>query len=158
MAKRRKSRSWRDKLEDPKDLPKVIEIPEKMKKKLGEGTMVIPTPKEVDEIMRSVPRGKLITINRIREKLAKKHDTTTSCPITTGIFAWIAAHAAKEAEESVEKDVTPYWRTLKAGGVINEKYPGGVEEIKKLLEKEGFEVIKKGKRYIVKDYERFMVD
>jgi hypothetical protein len=158
MAKRRKSRSWRDKLEDPKDLPKVIEIPEKMKKKLGEGTMVIPTPKEVDEIMRSVPRGKLITINRIREKLAKKHDTTTSCPITTGIFAWIAAHAAKEAEESGEKDVTPYWRTLKAGGVINEKYPGGVEEIKKLLEKEGFEVIKKGKRYIVKDYERFMVD
>jgi hypothetical protein len=45
------------------------------------------------------------------------------CPITTGIFAWVAANAAEEQKQKGEKDITPYWRTLKNDGVINEKYP-----------------------------------
>jgi hypothetical protein len=71
MAKLRKS--WREKLLDSKDLPKVVEINEKMSQRWGTGTCAIPAPVEVDEIMRQVPEGKLITINQIREKLAKKH-------------------------------------------------------------------------------------
>jgi len=96
-----------------------------------------PRPMEVDEIMKRVPEGKLITINKIRAALAKKHKATIGCPITTGIFAWISAHAAEEQRQEGEKDITPYWRTLKTGGVINPKYPGGVERQKKLLEKRG---------------------
>ena len=69
-------RSWRDKLMDSKDMPKVVEVNEKMSKKWGTGTCVIPAPIEVDEIMRSVPEGKLITINIIRERLAKKHNAS----------------------------------------------------------------------------------
>ncbi len=65
--------SWREKLLDSKDMPKVVEVNEKMSRKWGTGTCVIPAPIEVDEIMRSVPEGKLITINIIRERLAKKH-------------------------------------------------------------------------------------
>ncbi len=151
-------KSWREKLEDSKDLPKVVDISEKMSKKWGEGTVVIPAPREVDEIMKSVPEGKLITINQIREKLARKHNATIGCPITTGIFAWIAAHAAEEEVKEGKKNITPYWRTLKAGGVINEKYPGGIDAQKKLLEKEGHEVVKKGKKYVVKDFEKFLVE
>ena len=64
--------SWREKLLDSKDLPKVIEANDKMRQ-WGTGTCVIPAPLEVDEIMRQVPRGRLITINQIREMLAKKH-------------------------------------------------------------------------------------
>ena len=86
--------------------------------------MVIPAPIEVDEIMRKVPAGKLTTINEIRAALAKKHKATIGCPMTTGIFAWVAAHAAEEREQSGEKDITPHWRPLKTGGVLNEKYPG----------------------------------
>ncbi|MBO8181638.1 MAG: MGMT family protein [Archaeoglobus sp.] len=156
--RKRKTKSWREKLEDSKDLPKVVEISEKMRKRWGEGTVVIPAPKEVDEIMRKVPEGKLITINQIREKLARKHSATIGCPITTGIFAWIAAHAAEEEVKEGKKDITPYWRTLKAGGVINEKYPGGIEAQIKLLEKEGHEIVKKGKKYVVKDFEKFLVE
>jgi alkylated DNA nucleotide flippase Atl1 len=157
-SKKRSKKSWKEKLEDGKDLPKVVEITEKMSKRWGEGTVVIPAPKEVDEIMREVPRGRLITINQIRERLAKKHNATIGCPITTGIFAWIAAHAAEEEAKEGKKNITPYWRTLKAGGVINEKYPGGIEAQIKLLEKEGHEIIKKGKRYVVKDFEKFLVE
>jgi alkylated DNA nucleotide flippase Atl1 len=109
---------------------------------------------EVNEIMRKVPEGKLITINEIRAALAKKHKATIGCPITTGIFAWIAANAAEEQRQKGEKDTTPYWRTLKTSGVINEKYPGGVEGQKKLLEKEGHKVVQKGKQYVVVGYEK----
>jgi hypothetical protein len=69
-------KSWQEKLHDSKDLPKVIKVTEKMSKRWGEGTCVIPAPIEVDEIMRKVPEGKLITVNDIREKLARKHKAT----------------------------------------------------------------------------------
>jgi len=149
-----KRKSWSEKLQDSKGLPKVQEITDKMSKRWGTGTVAIPAPMEVDEIMRKVSEGKLTTINEIRAALARKHRATIGCPITTGIFAWIAANAAEEEREKGEKDITPYWRTLKTGGVINEKYPGGVEAQKKLLEKEGHKVVQKGKKCIVVDYEK----
>lgn len=145
-------KTWREKLEDSKDLPKVVPIEGKMVKMWGEGTVVIPAPLEVDELMRKVPEGRLVTVNQIRLALAKKHGATTGCPMCTGIFASIAARAAAEAAEAGEKDITPYWRTLKESGVINEKYPGGVEGQKELLEKEGHAVVRKGKKLVVVDF------
>jgi alkylated DNA nucleotide flippase Atl1 len=152
-----KRKSWSEKLNDSKGLPKVEKITGKMSKRWGTGTVVIPAPLEVDEIMRKVPEGKLVTINEIRAALARKHDATIGCPITTGIFAWVAANASEEQKQRGEKNVTPYWRTLKTGGVINEKYPGGVEEQKKLLEKEGHRTVQKGNRCMVVDYEKSLV-
>ena len=155
--KSRPRKSWQEKLADSKGLPKVEKITPKMSKKWGTGTVVIPAPKEVDEIMKKVPQGKLITINQIRAILAKRHGASIGCPMTTGIFAWIAAHAAEEAAREGKKNITPYWRTLKVGGVINEKYPGGIEAQKKLLENEGHKVMQKGKKYIVADFEKHLV-
>lgn len=74
MAKLRKS--WREKLHDSRDMPKVVEVTPEMSQRWGTGTVVIPAPLEVDEIMRHVPEGRLITINQIREKLAKKHQAS----------------------------------------------------------------------------------
>ena len=74
MAKLRKT--WREKLEDSKDLPRVVEITGKMSTRWGTGSVCIPAPMEVDEIMKQVPRGKVITINQIREVVAKKHGAT----------------------------------------------------------------------------------
>ena len=148
-------KSWREKLDDSKDLPKVERIPERMKARWGSGTIVIPAPKEVDGLMRLVPRRKLTTINEIRSALATKHGATLACPITTGIFSWIAANAAEEEVAAKPKArVTPYWRTLKTGGILNEKYPGGVERQKERLEAEGHKVIKKGRNHIVSDHEK----
>src|SRR4030043_176959 len=98
-----KKTSWREKLADSKDLPRVEKIDEKRSKKWGTGTYVIPAPIEVDAIMKKVPKGKLITINEIRERIAKKHHATIGCPITTGIFAWISAYAAEEAKAQGKK-------------------------------------------------------
>jgi len=104
-----------EKLHDNKGLPKVETITEKMSKRWGTGTVVIPAPTEVEALMQKVPKDKLVTINELRESLAKKHQATISCPITTGIFAWVAAYAAEERRRDGSQDITPYWRTLKTG-------------------------------------------
>jgi hypothetical protein len=147
-----KKKTWREKLADAKELPKVVKITGKMSKRWGKGTVVIPAPAEVDAIMKNVPAGRLITIDGIRERIARKHGATIACPITTGIFAWIAAHAAAEAAQEGAADITPYWRTLKANGELNPKYPGGVAGLQKLLEAEGQTVVTRGKRVFVADY------
>jgi len=152
-----KRKTWREKLADDKDLPKVVKITGRMTKRWGKGTVAIPAPREVDAIMRKVPEGKLITINEIRQRVAKKHKATHGCPITTGIFAWIAAHAAEEAAAEGQSDITPYWRTLKTGGELNPKYPGGISRLKSLLESEGHKVVAKGKKHVVSDYEKCLV-
>ncbi len=149
-----KRSSWQEKLDQSKDLPKVVPIGPTMSKQWGEGTVVVPTPREVDGIMKAVPEGKLITIQEIRAVLAKRHGATIGCPLTIGIFAWIAAHAAQEELDAKHRDVTPYWRTLKAGGFLNEKYPGGVSAHKEKLEAEGHSVVARGTRFAVADYER----
>jgi len=155
MAQRK---TWREKLADNKDLPKVCRITGKMSKRWGTGTVVIAAPAEVDAIMQRVPKGKLITINEIRQTLAKRHKATIACPITTGIFAWIAAHAADEAATAGKKKITPYWRTLKSGGELNPKYPVWIAGLRKKLATEGHKVVAKGKRFLVADYERCLVN
>jgi len=153
-------KSWREKLADSKDLPKVAEITDKMSKRWGTGTVVIPAPREVDEIMAKVPEGKVITINQIRSVLAQRHGATIGCPITTGIFAQIAARAAEEAAAEGRKDITPYWRTLKSKGELNEKYPGGVEAQAAHLREEGHTIEPgKGKKPPkVKGFEKALVN
>jgi hypothetical protein len=153
-----KKKSWVEKLNDSKGLPRVVVITDKMSKRGGTGTVAIPAPLEVDGLMRRVPKGKLTTINEIREAVAKKHNATIGCPITTGIFAWVSANAAEELKQAGKTDITPYWRTLKVGGILNPKYPGGVEGQKKLLEKEGHKVVQKGKNCVVVDYGKALAE
>lgn len=159
MSSKAKRKSWQEKLANSQGLPKVEEITDKMSKRWGTGTVVIPAPLEVDSIMRKVPKGKLITINQIRSILAREHCASIGCPITTGIFAWVAAHAAEEAAAEGKKDITPYWRTLKSEGELNEKYPGGIEAQAKHLREEGHTIEPgKGKKPPkVKDFEKHLV-
>jgi hypothetical protein len=149
-----KKKSWREKLADSKGLPKTGRIEGRMTTRWGTGTMVIPAPLEVDDLMRRVPKGKLVTINELRSALAKKHGVDIACPITTGIFSWIAAHAADEAACQGAKKITPYWRTLKTGGELNPKYPGGVAGLTRRLRSEGHKVVQRGKRTLVVDFDK----
>jgi hypothetical protein len=151
----KRKKSWREKLADNKGLPKVSEVTGKLSKRWGEGTMVIPAPLEVDALMKQVPKGRVVTINELRAALAAKHKVNFACPLTTGIFSWIAAHAADEAETAgTARRVTPYWRTLKAGGELNPKYPGGIAGLTKRLRAEGHKLTHKGKRVHVAGYEK----
>ncbi len=104
--------------------------------------------------MKKVPRGKVTTINEIRAALAKEHGAEIACPITTGIFASIAAHVAEEDKAKRKRGATPYWRTLKAGGEINPKYPGGVEAQKRAPPGRGAYRRGRGQKTVVKEWDK----
>ena len=149
-----KKKTWNEKLHDAKGLPKVGPNGGKMYNQWGDGTHVVPAPLEVDELMRKVKSGRVTTMDELRAALAKKHDVDVACPMTTGIFAWIAAHAADEAEQNGRKRITPYWRTLKSGSELNPKFPGGIDNLRRRLEAEGHTVLPRGKRFFVVDVEK----
>jgi len=155
---RSRKTSWNEKLRADKGLPKLEAMPEKWRERYGDGPMLIPSPMEVDHLMRWVPEGKLTTIEHIRLSLAHRHGASVACPMTTGIFAWIAAHAAHESALEGRRDVTPYWRTLKRGGELNPKYPGGIESVMDHLQQEGHHVEQRGKRFWVTTLESNLFD
>jgi len=145
--------SWREKLEKPQE-PKLVKVPPKMTR-FGKGMMLIPTPLLVDGVVRRVPKGKLITVGRIREKLSRDHKANVTCPLTTGIFLRIVAEAAEEDRAQGVKRVSPYWRVVRDDGGLNPKFPGGVTQQARYLRTEGFVVVRNGsKPPVVKDFER----
>jgi alkylated DNA nucleotide flippase Atl1 len=88
--------------------------------------------------MRQVEKGKLVTVDQIRGRLAKDCRADLTCPLTTGIFMRIAAEAAEEDLREGKTDITPYWRVVKASGSLNDKFPGGVAAQAAHLRKEGY--------------------
>ena len=145
-------------LNDSKDMPKIqIITDEKSILKYGGDRMYFAPPMDYDRVMRLVPFGKLLTVGAIREYFARQSGADFTEPITAGIFVSIAAWASFQRTDRR----TPYWRTLKADGELNVKFPGGIEAQKELLEKEGHTVIQKGRtniRYYVRDYEKALFE
>ncbi len=122
------------------------------------GTMVIPPAPEYEELMKTIPAGKVTTQEDIRAYFAKKYHADFTCPLVTGIFVNLVARAAdEELTQGTKKidEITPYWRTLRAKGELNPKYPGGVEAHASKLKAEGFEIEnnKKGEPRKVQGYE-----
>ncbi|MCL1827909.1 MAG: MGMT family protein [Oscillospiraceae bacterium] len=140
------------KLHDSKDMPRIETLTDpKAVARYGGPRMLIAPPLDYDALMKRIPRGKVITTDRLREYLAKTNNADFTCPLTCGIFVNIVAHADFERGGA---DETPWWRTLKKDGELNEKYPEGIDGQKLRLEAEGHEVIQKGKRYFLKDCEK----
>lgn len=157
-------KTWQEKLKDKPSFPKVLKLEKgfpcynavhKMGAEVGDDVVLV-NPSEVVNIMKQVPGGKLITIVEICKKIAKQHGVPACCTLTTGIFIMTAANAAEEASKDGKSLDIPYWRTLKTDGFLNAKYPGGQEAHKKLLEKENFRVIARGKKYQVDEYEKYL--
>ncbi len=150
----RGKKTWRQKLAAAKAKPG---LPKKWYCQKTRQHMVVPSPDEVERIVRRVRRGKLITMAQIGDLLRQKHAVDLACSMTTGIFAWLIAHAADEAARDGRKVVPPWWRVLKAGGELNPKYPGQGATQRARLREEGHRVVRKGKKLVVADYERALV-
>lgn len=145
-------------MNDNRDMPKTqIVKDEKTIKKYGGTKMFLAPPLYYDELMKKVPRGKLLTVRQMREKFAKENKADFTDPMTAGIFVNIVAWANYQRNA----DITPYWRTLKSDGELNAKYPGAIELQKRLLEEEGHTIISKGTKnikYYVKDFENSLME
>ena len=145
-------------LHDSKDMPKFQTITDKKSiEKYGGNRMYFAPPIDYDKAIKRVPYGKIITVGTLREYFAKLSGADFTEPITAGIFVSIVAWASFQRVD----DETPWWRTLKANGELNPKYPGGVEAQKEKLETEGHTIIKKGRtniKYFVKDHDKFLFE
>lgn len=155
MKSGKSNKSWREKLE--KDIqPKLVDIPDKWASRIGQGKMLVPSPLLVDAVIQKIKKGKLATVNNIRDFLADEYKADMTCPLTTGIFLNIAANAAQEDKAKGKSKITPWWRVLKEGGQLNPTYPGGIKQQRQLLKQEGFDIVsdKNKNRYFVSDYEK----
>lgn len=161
-----KRKTWQEKLADKEGLPKVLKLESrfpcynalhKMGVEAGEDVVLV-NPSKIVACMKKVPCGKVVTIVEICKHIAKQHNVQGCCSLTTGIFIMTAANAVEEArKEGVDMGI-PYWRTLKADGYLNEKFPGGDQAHKSLLEQEGFKVVAAGQRWRVENFQAYLAD
>ncbi len=133
--------SWHQKLQKAAE---IVDVPPSWIRRYGTGKMLIPRPLDLDALVRKVPKGKLVTQDQLREKLARDYNVCATCPLTSGLFIRIVAEAAEEDIRAGKTDITPYWRVVKPNGSLNEKFPGGVERQAAHLREEGH-VVQPGK-------------
>ena len=161
-------KTWIQKIEDKPNFPKILKLEKgfpcynavhKMGAEEGD-SIVLVNPSEILPFMTEVLKGKIITLFEICKQIAIRYKVKGCCTLTTGIFIMSIANAIKEAKStknSPDLVSIPYWRTLKSEGYLNEKYPGGIEALIKLLTKEGYKIRAKGKKYQVFDYEKYLI-
>ena len=109
--------------------------------------MLIPEPLKLDALVCTIRKSRLVTIPQLMDRVAQDAGADCACPMTTGIFLRIVAETAEEDRAAGKKRITPYWRVLKKGGLLNPKYPGGVRAQAARLKEEGHRVVpSKGKK------------
>lgn len=153
----KQKKTWREKF-DMKQEPVIKLPPKNWIEKYGGEKMLIATPLLIDRFIRQIPKGKLITVGKIRSEMARQYQADFTCPLTTGIFVKIVAEVAEEDRKNGKTDIAPYWRIIKDDGTVNPKFPGGVEKQAENLRKEEFEIERKGKTKLrVKNFESFLL-
>jgi hypothetical protein len=99
-------------------------------------TLFIATPILVRDYMKKTRKGKTKTIAEMRDEFAKAHKAKGTCPLTSSIFARIAAEAALDdmaAGKPVDK-ITPFWRLIDPISPIAKKLscgPGFIAKMRK---------------------------
>jgi alkylated DNA nucleotide flippase Atl1 len=152
-------KSWRDKFENPgKGLPKVVSGPSEWVKRFGGRKVLIATPLLVDEVLQKIPKGRLITIKQIREKLAKDFKAEACCPLTTGIFLRIVSEVSEEDKKSGKKRITPYRRVVRENGSLIDKFPGELKAQAKYLKEEGHKILSDKKVPRIKEFEKYLYE
>ena len=152
-----KRKSAREKLLSKQER-EIVDVPPEAVSKLGGTTMLIARPLDIEDLVRTIPKGKLATTALVRAKLAADFGAETTCPLTTGIFLRLVAEAAEEDRAAGKTKIAPYWRVIKNDGSLNDKFPGGEKAHAELLKAEGFHVESSGKRKPrVTDFEKKLI-
>jgi len=125
----------------------------------GRGKILIPKPTQIISLIKQIPRGKLTTIELVREKLARDYKVDLTCPLVTGIFLRLIAECEEEKlNKGVigEDEMLPYWRVLRSDGSLNNKFPGGVELQAERLKREGFKIVARHRKLYVDNYREYL--
>jgi alkylated DNA nucleotide flippase Atl1 len=96
----------------------LVDIPPDQERRFGiSGKMLQPSLASVADAVSQVPRGTVMPITELRQRLADGHGAQTTCPFLT-----------KRALMAIAEDpngTTPYWRIVRANGAMIDYLPGG---------------------------------
>ncbi len=115
-----------------------------VKKQTPRGLMYISSPREILEIIKTIPKGQVITVKQIADTITKKKKVDYTCALTSGIFVSIIANYVEQ--ENI-KDV-PYWRVVRDKGILYDHYFRLPSDQAKKLASEGWTILKKGSKQI----------
>jgi hypothetical protein len=124
-------KSWKQKLDSGR--PAHVEVLAKPFGGAPEGAkMLVATPRLVDQYIRNIPPGESRTVPQMRADLAAAHGAELACPLSTSIFARIAAEAAIEDAQALKSldRITPFWRLIDEDSKIAGKLSCGREFIR----------------------------
>ncbi|MDX2130197.1 MAG: hypothetical protein SFU91_14280 [Chloroherpetonaceae bacterium] len=87
------------------------------------GLMLIATPKIIEDYVRQIPKGTVVSIKQMRRDLAAEYGAEFTCPVTTGIFLRIVSEVNYERYLSTQdaSQVAPFWRAIEAKSSILKK-------------------------------------
>lgn len=128
-----KTKSWKDRL-NSSNHPEVKTLTFKFAGLSPNTKMLVSTPKEINQWVRSIPQGETRTVSELKQALATGHGADAACPASTMIFLRIVAEVAwDELEEGADpKDVTPFWRIVEPESKLAKKLRCGTEYIARM--------------------------
>lgn len=112
--------------------PEVKYVSSSKSKAFPVGHMLIASPLELQAVIRQIPAGTVMTLDALRNQLARRWHADYTCALTTGIFLRVVAEAAEEEGNDV-----PYWRVVRADGRLTALLPGGEAGQAQRLREEG---------------------
>ena len=96
-------------------ISKIVDIPVKMEKFYGKGKMLHPSIEEIEELVKKIPKGKVITIDALAKKLTLDFGTDVTCPMRIG-------NAIKKISERYSNDNIdynlPFWRVIRTDKLV----------------------------------------
>ena len=115
---------------------KIVDIPTKMEKFYGKGKMLHPSVEVIEELVKIIPKGFVVTIDLIAMRLAKDFGTDVTCPMRTG-------NALKKIAEHYSNDnidfKIPFWRVIRSDKLVIKSK--NFEYWASQLEDEGFKLL-----------------
>lgn len=137
MAKQ--SKTWQEKLNNGKE-PFVGVMNRMVGGVPAGGMMLIPTPMQVDDYIRAIPKGVSKTQQDMGAELAAEAGADVTCPMCTGIFVRISAEAAHEEMVAGKKMVTPFWRIIPPEANVRKKLTFGEAIVDEMRKSEGLAI------------------
>lgn len=101
--------------------------------------LFIATPVMVRDYMKAIRKGTTRSLVDMRADLAQSNKADGTCPLTSSIFARIAAEAAIEEMEDGKpaNKITPFWRLIDEKSPIAKKLSCGPAFIARMRRNEG---------------------
>lgn len=115
------------------------------------GRMLIATPRIIEQHVRRIPEGEVMTVTELREALAREFDADYTCALTTGIFLRIVADYAEHTRGGRALPEIPYWRVVRADRTMNSKFAGGPSAQADKLRAEGHVLTPKADNFQLSD-------